>query len=61
MVIILIEVNHKICSGSFPIPKYFIKIYLKSTYNQIHIDWLIGWVLWHINPCRLFNAKSIFM
>ena len=19
--------------------------------------WL-GWVLWHINPCRLFNAKS---
>ena len=24
--------------------------------------WLvIGWVLWHINRCRLFNAKSIFM
>ena len=21
----------------------------------------IGWVLWHINLCRLFNAKSIFM
>ena len=20
-----------------------------------------GWVLWHINLCRLFNAKSIFM
>ena len=19
------------------------------------------WVLWHINLCRLFNAKSIFM
>ena len=24
--------------------------------------WLVGsWVLWHINLCRLFNAKSIFM
>ena len=22
---------------------------------------LVSWVLWHINPCRLFNAKSIFM
>ena len=22
---------------------------------------LVGWVLWHINLCRLFNAKSIFM
>ena len=23
---------------------------------------LVGWlVLWHINRCRLFNAKSIFM
>ena len=20
-----------------------------------------GWVLWHINHCRLFDAKSIFM
>ena len=19
---------------------------------------LSGWVLWHINPCKLFNAKS---
>ena len=23
--------------------------------------WLVGLVLWHINLCRLFNAKSIFM
>ena len=22
--------------------------------------WLVGWVLWHINLYRLFNAKSIF-
>ena len=21
-------------------------------------DWLVGWVLWHINHCRLFKAKS---
>ena len=26
-----------------------------------HIDRLVCWVLWHINICRLFNAKSIFM
>ena len=25
------------------------------------IFWLVVWVLWHINLCRLFNAKSIFM
>ena len=24
------------------------------------IDWLIVWILWHINPCKLFNAKSSF-
>ena len=32
---------------------------LKSIKNE----WfgLVGWVLWHINLCRLFNAKSIFM
>ena len=21
-------------------------------------SWLVGWVLWHVNHCRLFNAKS---
>ena len=24
-------------------------------------DYKFGLVLWHINLCRLFNAKSIFM
>ena len=24
-------------------------------------SWLVVWVLWHINHCRLFNTKSIFM
>ena len=28
---------------------------------MVLIGWLVGWVLWHINLCRLFNAKSIFM
>ena len=23
--------------------------------------WLVGWVLWQINLCRLFNAKSFFI
>ena len=22
--------------------------------------WLVGWILWHTNSCRLFNAKSSF-
>ena len=22
---------------------------------------VVGWVLWHINLCRLFNARSFFM
>ena len=25
------------------------------------VGWLVGWVLWHINLCRLFNAKSTLM
>ena len=26
------------------------------------VGWLVGWLgLWHINLCRLFKAKSIFM
>ena len=24
------------------------------------VGWLVVWVLWHINLCKLFNAKSIF-
>ena len=25
------------------------------------VGWLVGWILWHINLCRLFIAKSIFI
>ena len=28
---------------------------------EINIVWSVIWVLWHINLCRLSNAKSIFM
>ena len=29
--------------------------------SKIRDGWLVGGFLWHINFCRLFNAKSIFM
>ena len=34
---------------------------LKPKHTNEIVHWLVGWVLWHINPCRLFNAKSIFI
>ena len=30
-------------------------------YGCVCASWLVGWVLWHINLCRLFNAKFIFI
>ena len=49
----------------------FISIFIQSislkTYQYIsswffsEMDYLVGWVLWHINLSRLFNAKSIFI
>ena len=32
---------------------------IQMIFKQMH--WLVVWVLWHINLCRLFNAKSIFI
>ena len=40
---------------------------LKQITQIIYIEkslfgcWLVVWVLWHINLCRLFNTKSLFM
>ena len=34
-------------------------VYLFS--SNMLVGWLVVWVLWHINLCRLFNAKSIFI
>ena len=32
--------------------------------GRVTVGWLVGrwlgWILWNINLCRLFNAKSIF-
>ena len=50
-------------SGLFKnvIYKLFIyKSYLIYIYIYIY-KWLVGWVLWYINLCRLSNAKYIFM
>ena len=41
---------------------YLVKIFTPHNNSIQHIyDWLVGWVLWHINHYRLFNAKSIFL
>ena len=24
------------------------------------VGWLVGWISWHVNLCKLFNAKSVF-
>ena len=32
-----------------------------TNYTKQDLFGLVCWVLWHINLCRLFNAKSIFM
>ena len=48
--------------GTSGIPPKIIYRSVKS-YNTyiLNIYDLVGWVLWHINLCRLFNAKSIFI
>ena len=39
---------------------YFITCYTWLLYIKLFLVWFV-WVLWHINLCRLFNAKSIFI
>ena len=34
---------------------------LGKSMNPLIPPVMVGWVLWHIKLCRLFNAKSIFM
>ena len=36
-------------------------IYIHLFISYIYTRWLVGWILWHINLCRLFNAKSMFL
>ena len=45
-------------------PLWILDLYLLITFMgqiDILVGWLDGLVLWHINLCRLFNAKSIFV
>ena len=34
---------------------------LRGYIKKIGLWFMVCWVLWHINLCRLFNDKSIFM
>ena len=47
------------CSSYWKGRLWVILNYCWSTY--LFAGWLVGWFLLHINLCRLFNAKSIFM
>ena len=50
-------------------PRATFSVFLKDSnqffstfgYDISIINEQLGWVLWQINLCRLFNAKSIFM
>ena len=35
-------------------------LFLFAFYGGVYFGWLVGWFLWYINPCTLFNVKSIF-
>ena len=55
------QVFHGTCSK-----KQFSLLLPKHSWTRLHLflttcHVLVGWVLWHINLCRLFNAKSIFI
>ena len=42
----------------------YVSIWKFKSSNHIKLEvliWLVGWVLWHIYLCKLFNAKSIFI
>ena len=49
------DISYKISNLFHTVTEYLLLISLLIS------DWLVCWVLWHINLCRLFNAKSIFM
>ena len=42
---------------------FFLQMVTSNINNFLRnlFGWLVGLVLWHINLCRLFNAKSVFM
>ena len=40
--------------------EFFLTWSVKQKKNKVCFEWF-GLVLWHINLCRFFNTKSIFM
>ena len=63
----------KVVNLGFNLRSKFLGLAWKQVRNDLEISthfglrsgitsWLVGWwILWHINLCRLFNAKSIFL
>ena len=49
---VFLELSNDLLWGPFQI--------CKSSKEDSYL-WMVGWVLWRINLCRLFNAKSIFI
>ena len=51
------------CFCFFVYNRLFVLLYsIKYSYlNYTLVGWLIVWILWHINLCRLFYAKFIFI
>ena len=37
---------------------YFSLVIFSTNIVNILVSWLIGFILWYINPCGLFHAKS---
>ena len=42
-------------------PKEYVNYLKEIIISFFYFSWLVDWILWQINLCRLFNAKSIFM
>ena len=56
--VIFVSVWYTVCVSCFVVTVHF---FILNMVCIQHLPWLVCLVLWHINPCRLFNAKSIFM
>ena len=49
--------THRVSNLAYDSSVWFITFTMSAKASSM----LVGWVLWHINLCRLFNTKSIFM
>ena len=62
---VLSAIRRELKTGKVVITNLFRRrILCNSTFAVLLVGWLVGWLvefLWHINLCRLFNAKSIFI